>query len=188
MLFAFGFQNGGTTEALGFQNGGALVAFSLHLTAHGFHQIAGRVDVLDFDAGHFHAPRLGGLIHHTQKPVIDFVALGQQAVQLHGTHDGADIGHGHVDNGVMGVLYFVSRLGSVHDLIEGDAVHGDHGVIASNHFLRWHLHDLLHHVLFMANAINEGNDESQTGLQGAHIFAEAFNGIVITLRHHANSA
>ena len=51
LLGALGAQDLCIPEALGFQHLGTLFALGLHLARHGIHQILGRLDVLDLDAG-----------------------------------------------------------------------------------------------------------------------------------------
>jgi len=118
--------------------------------------------------------------------VVDVVALRQQAVEFHGAHDGADIGHHHVDDRVFKIDHLVGCLGSIHDLVEGHAVHGHHGVVLGDDFLGRNLDDALHHVHLGADAVDEGNDQTQAGAEGADIATESFNRVVVALRHHAD--
>src|SRR5262245_47040920 len=80
LLLALGLEDGGLAMAFSFQALRALVALGLHLARHAVDQVARRGNVLDLDARHFHAPGLGGGIHHLQQARIDLVAVGEQLV------------------------------------------------------------------------------------------------------------
>ena len=77
----------------------------------------------------------------------------------------------------------VAGLRRVEHLEEGDAIHPDHGVVLGDHLLARHLDHLLHDVELAPNAVDEGDDEGEPGPERARIAPEAFDRIVIALRH-----
>ena len=122
-------------------------------------------------------------IDHAQQPVIDRVAIGQKLVQIHRAHDGADIGHGEVENGVFKVRNLIGRLRGVQNLVECDAVNGDGRIVLGDDFLRRHIQHLLHHVELGADTVDEGRDEIETGRQRLGEASEALDSVIIALRH-----
>ena len=78
---------------------------------------------------------------------------------------------------------FVGRLHRVEDLVEHDPVDGDHRVVLGDDLLGIDVHHLFHHVLAHADAVDQRNDQMQTGTQGLGVTPEPLNRIFLTLRH-----
>ena len=133
-------------RALRLEDLGALLALGLHLPGHGVDEVARRRDVLDLDPGHLDAPGRRGRIDHVQQLVVDLVALRQHLVEVHAAEHGADIGHGDGEERILQPRHLIGRPRRVDDLVEGDAVGRDRGVVAGDHLLRRHVEHLLHHV------------------------------------------
>src|SRR5215471_3222349 len=105
-----GFQYLGLFGALGSQDRGLPLAFrgqyfrtlfalGLHLPAHRLDEVWGWHDVLDLNAVDLGAPRRYRAINDAQQAFIDFVAMRQHLIQIHGAHYGTDVGHGELDDG-----------------------------------------------------------------------------------------
>ena len=146
LLLALGLQDLRGAQALRLEDLGALVALGLHLPAHRVDDVARRVDVLDLDAGDLDAPGRGRRIDDVQQAIVDVVALGEELVEIHAADDGADVGHGELQDGVLEPAHLVGGARRVEHLVEGDAVDADGGVVAGDHLLRRHVEHLLHHV------------------------------------------
>jgi hypothetical protein len=181
LLLALGLQDGGLTVAFRLQDLRALVAFRLHLARHAVDEIARRGDVLDLDTGDLDAPRLGGGIDHLQQARVDLVAVGEQLVEVHGAHDGADVGHGEVDDGGAELVDLVGGLGGVQHLIEVHAIDGDHGVVLGDDVLRGDVDHLLLHVHLGAEALHHRDQNVQAGHERARIAAERLDRVVVAL-------
>ena len=106
----------------------------------------------------------GGGIHDLQQLGVDCVAVGQQLVEVHRAHDGADVGHGEIDDGASQLVDLVGGLGRAQHLIEVDAVDGDHGVVAGDDVLRRNVDHLLLHVHLGADALHDGIRMCRPGL------------------------
>ena len=142
----------------GLQNGRPLVAFCFHLTCHRIHQIARWRDIFDLNTRHLNAPRVGCFIDHGKKFRIDLIALAQEFIQIHAAHHGACIGHGEVENGVFKIIDLISGFRSVHHLIENNTIGRNHGVVAGNNLLAWHIQHLLLLIHLGANHFDKGRD------------------------------
>ncbi len=184
LLLAFGLQDGGLPMAFGLQDLGALVAFGLHLAGHAVDQVARRRDVLDLDARDLDAPGLGGGVDDLQQARVDLIAVGQQLVEVHGAHDGADVGHGEIDDGAAQRFDLVGGLGGIENLVEVDAIDGHHGVVLGDDILRGDVDHLLLHVHLGADALHDRDQDVQARAQRARIAAEGLDRVVVALRHH----
>ena len=122
-----------------------------------------------------------------EQPVVDLVALRQELVEVHRAHDGADVGHGQVEDGVLEVVDLIGRLGGIEHLEEGNAVDRHHGIVAGDDLLARHVEHLLHHVHLRADAVDEGDDQAEARVQRAGVAAEALDGIIVALRHDADA-
>ena len=111
------------------------------------------------------------------------IAVGQQLVEVHRAHDRADVGHGQVEDGVLQPDDLIGGLRRVEDLVEGDAVDADDGVVAGDDLLRRHVEHLLHHVHLGADAVEERDDEVEAGGQRLGVAAEPLDRVVVALRH-----
>src|SRR6185437_1251866 len=80
LLEALGGEDGGLPLTLRLENGRTLLALGLHLPAHRLHQVARRIDILDFDARDLDAPRRHRSIDHAQQPRVDLVAMAEELV------------------------------------------------------------------------------------------------------------
>ena len=40
-------------------------------------------------------------VDHAQQPLVDLVAMRQHLVEIHAAHDGADVGHGQLEDGLI---------------------------------------------------------------------------------------
>src|SRR6266849_265837 len=107
---AFGLENLSLFGALGPENRGlplafrgqyfsTLLALGLHLPAHRLDEVCGRHDVLDLNAVDLDAPGRYRGIDDAQQTLVDFVAMRQHLIQVHGAHHGSDVGHGELDDG-----------------------------------------------------------------------------------------
>ena len=184
LLLAFGFEDGALPQAFGLENLRTLFALGLHLAGHAVDQVARRRDVLDLDAGDLDAPRLGGGIDDLQQPRVDLVAVGEQLVEVHRAHDGADVGHGEVDDGAAQLIDLVGGLGGVQHLVEVDAIDRHHGVVLGDDVLRGNIDHLLLHVHLVADALHHRDQDVQARLQRPRIAAEGLDRVVVALRHH----
>jgi len=118
-----------------------------------------------------------------EQPFVDRVAIGKQLVEVHRAHDRADIGHGEVEKRLVEVGNLVGGLRGVEDLIESHGVGLDAGIVLGDDLLRRYVQHLLHHVQLGADRVDEGDDQVEARMQRAGIFLEAFDGVVISLRH-----
>ena len=121
LLFALGAQNLGLPVAFGVQNIRALFAFCFHLPRHGVDQIARWRNVLDLDASDLDAPGRCRVIDDQQQPLVDGVAFGQQFIEIHRAHDGTNIGHGQINDGVLEVADLVGGLRRIEYLVKHHA-------------------------------------------------------------------
>ena len=67
----------------GFEDLRPLDLFSFFLPRHGVNKIGGWGDVLDFDAGDFHAPGIGGFVDDGKQADVNGIALRLQVVKRH---------------------------------------------------------------------------------------------------------
>ena len=74
-------------------------------------------------------------VDHVEQALVDLVAMRQQLVEVHRAHHRADVGHGEVEDGAVEVGDLVGRLGGIDDLVEGDAVDRDRGVVLGDDLL-----------------------------------------------------
>ena len=181
---AFGLEDRGLPQALGLEDLRALLALGLHLPGHAVDEVARGRDVLDLDAGDLDAPRLGRGVDDLQQLGVDLVAVGQQLVEVHRAHHGADVRHGEVDDGALQLLDLVGGLGGAQHLVEVDAVDRHHGVVAGDDVLRGDVDHLLLHVHLGADALHDGNEDVQAGAERARVAAEVLDRVVVALRHH----
>jgi len=177
----------GLPHAFGLEDHRALLALGLHLPAHRVHDVLRRNNVLDLDARHFDAPRLGGGVDHRQKPRVDLVAMREELVQVHRAHDRAHIRHDDVAQSRLKIGDLIGRAASVEHLIEGDAVHGHGGIVLGDDLLARDVHDLLHDVEPATDGIDVRNDEPETRRKSLVITAEALDCIVVALGHLAHA-
>ena len=117
---------------------------------------------------------------------IDLVAVRQQLIEVHRAHDGANVGHHEIEQRLLKVGDLVGRAAHVEHLIERDAVDADGRVVLGDDLLARNIDDLLHHAELVADAVDVRDDEAEARGQSLVVFAEALDGIVITLRHLAN--
>ncbi len=72
-------------------------------------------------------------------------------------------------------------------MIEHDPIHLDHGVVLGDDLLRGDIQHRFHHVNFMTDAVDDRDDEIQTGPHGFGIAAEAFDRVFHALRHRLDT-
>ena len=173
----------GLAHALGLEDHRALLALGLHLPAHRLDEVLGRLDVLDLDARDLDAPRLGSRVDDAEQPGVDLVAMREQLVEVHRAHDGADVGHHQVEQRLLEIGDLVGGAPHVEHLVEGDAVDRHSGVVLGDDLLARHVDDLLHDAELAADAVDIGNDEAEAGRQRLVEAAEAFDRVVVALRH-----
>jgi hypothetical protein len=130
------------------------------------------------------APGLGGVIDDLEQPLVDGIAVGQQFVQVHRSHDGTDVGQGQVGDGLLQIGHLIGRLRRVQHLVEGNAVHPHHGVVLGDDLLARDVQHLLLHGNAITDTVHERGQDVQARLQRARVTPEAFDGIVGALRHH----
>ena len=116
------------------------------------------------------------------------VAVGQDLVQLHGAHHGAQVGHGELGDGVVEVGHAVGRGGGVHHLDEDDGVHLDPDVVLGDHLLARHVQHLLHHIHPAAHRLDEGHEDGDAGLERSRVSAELLDRVFIALRDDLDGA
>ncbi len=186
-LASFGAGDVGLAHAFSLEDHGALFTLGLHLPAHRLHEVLRGYDVLDLNARDFDAPRLRGCVDHHQKARVDLVAMREQLVQVHRTHDRAHIGHDDVAQRQFKIGDLIGRAARIEHLIEGDAVHRHGCIVLGDDFLARDVHDLLHDVELAADGIDVRNDKPQTRSQGFVVAAEALDRVIVTLRHLAHA-
>ena len=183
MPFALRLEDRGFAQAFGLEDLGALFALRLHLARHGVDEIARRRNVLDLDARHLHAPCLGRVIDNVEQLGVDGVTVGEKLVEVHGSHDRADIGHREVDNRGLQPFDLVGCLRRIEHLEVGHTVDAHHGVVAGDDILARDLHHLLFHVHLVADALHDRDQDVQARSQRARIAAEVLDGPIVALRN-----
>jgi hypothetical protein len=161
----------------------AFLALGLHLARHRVDEILRRLDVFDLDARDLDAPGLGGRVDDIEQAGVDLVAMRQQLIEVHRTHDCADIGHDEVQEGELEVGDLVGGPARVEHLIERDAVDRDRGVVPGDDFLTRHVDHLLHHIELVADRVDIGKDQSEARRQSLVVLAETLDGVIEALRH-----
>ena len=114
---------------------------------------------------------------------VDLVAMGQQLVEVHRAHDGADVGHHQIEQRLLEIGDLVGGAPDVEHLVEGDAVDRHRGVVLGDDLLAGNVDHLLHHVELAPDAVDVGNDQPEAGRQGLVVAAEALDGVIVALRH-----
>ena len=160
----------------------ALFAFRLHLTGHAVDEIARRRNVLNFNTSQLHAPSFRGVIDDVQQLGVDLVAVGQELIEIHRTHDSTDVRHRQVDDRMLELIDFVRRFCGIQDLIKGYAIDADHGVIAGDDILARDIHHLLFHVDLVADVFNHWNENMHARIERLGVAAEILNRVVVALR------
>ena len=168
-------------ESFRVENVGAFLSLGFHLPRHGVDQVTRWCDVLDLDTRNLDTPGGGGIVDHGEQPGINAVALGKQFIEVHGAHDGTDIGHGQVEDCQFQLVDLIGGLGGIENLEEHHAIDRDHGIVLGNDFLRRHVHDTFHHVELGADTVNHRHDQVKAGSQGPGVATEAFNGVFASL-------
>ena len=102
LLLAFGLEDGGLAQAFGLEDLRALLALGLHLPAPWSRRgrAAGAMSLISMRVTLTPQGSVA-CVDDVQQPRVDLVALGQQLVEVHRAHHGADVGHGQVDDGVL---------------------------------------------------------------------------------------
>ena len=119
--------------------------------------------------------------------LVDDVALREHRVELHGAHDGTDVGQNQVHDGKLYVLDLVDGpLGVGYDE-EGDGVNLDVGVVVADDLLLRHVNQLLLEVDLVGLAVDEGRKEIQAGLQRLLVAAEPLDNDIEALGNYADS-
>jgi hypothetical protein len=187
LLLAFRAQNGRLPLALGLEDFCPLLAFRLHLASHRLDEVGGRHDILDLDAIDLDPPRRNRGVNHAQETLVDFVAMGEHLVKVHAAHDGADIGHGQFDDGLIEIGDLIARLGGIEDLEECNAVNRDGGIVFGDDVLLRDVDHLLHHVHLAANAVEIGHDQVEARLESAGVPAKSFDRPRVALGHRLDA-
>ena len=118
--------------------------------------------------------------------LVDDVALREHRVELHGAHDGTDVGQNQVHDGKLYVLDLVDGpLGVGYDE-EGDGVNLDVGVVVADDLLLRHVNQLLLEVNPVGLAVDEGRNEIQAGLQRLLVASEPLDNDIKALGHDAD--
>ena len=181
MLFAFCPQDFCGTQTFRFQDLRTLFTFGLHLAGHGVGNVSGWANVFHFDTRDLHAPRTCGVINNAQQTTIDVITFGQRLVEIHRSHDGAQVGRRDLHDRDIQVGNFIGSFCRIEHLEEHHGIHADHGIILGDDFLPWNVEYLFHHVDLAADAIDERNDEVEARMRGMGKAAKAFNGIDMAL-------
>src|SRR3990172_9819445 len=180
LLDAFGLEDGSPLLALRLGDGGTAVPFRLHLAVHRLGDVRRRIDALDLDAHDARAPDVGRLIEHLAQLGVDHVAGGKGFVELQLADDVAQVGLRQLRGGEDEVGDVVLQLHRVGRLVVHDGIDGDHHIVLGDHLLRRHIDDLLAHV-HPTDALDEGDDEAQTGIDHAVEAAKAFHEALLEL-------
>ena len=122
------------------------------------------------------------MIENLQQPRVDLIAVRQQLVEIHGAHDGADVGHRQVNDRRLELVDLVGRARRVDHLEERHAVDPHHGVVPRDDVLARDVEHLLLHVHAVADALHHRDEDVQAGLQGARVAAEVLDRVVHALR------
>ena len=160
-----------------------LLAFGLHLPRHRRHQFRRRCYVLDLDSLHLDAPGRGGAVNDGKQLGVDAIALGQQFVEGHRPHDGADVGHHEVQYRDLQIADFVRCLWCVEHLIEDDRVDGRDGVVARDDGLLRDFEHGLHHVQPRPDPVDDRDDEGEAGFKRADVATESLDRPFVSLRN-----
>ena len=127
------------------------------------------------------------MVQRDQQLRVDLLAAGQRAIEVHGAHDAADVGHRHAGQRLHQVLCAIGRLRRVEHTVVHDAVDGHGGVVAGDDRLLGDVeHDLLH-VHLVPDLLHERHHEIQARVQQPGKGAEPLDRPDLALRHGANA-
>ena len=164
LLLAFGLQDLAQFDALRLQDRGALLPLRFHLARHGVGDVARRLDFLNFHAGDFAAPVVGGFVQHLAQIRIDHVARHQRFVQRAVSDQIAQIRLRQRRAGVPEILHLILRLHRIDDFVIDHSVDFHRHVVFGNELLRRDGDHLLAHV-HAHNVVHEGQDEREPRLR-----------------------
>ncbi len=169
LMGGFGELLGRLEFGVGVDDAGPALAVGLGLAGHGALHRVGQGDVLDLDPVDLHAPADGGAVDHQFQALVEFLAVGQQVVQVALADDGPQGGLGHLGDGEAVVLDVDQGRGGVDDLEVDDRVDADRDVVAGDALLgRDRQGDDLQ--IDLVQAVHDRNDQGETG--PAHLRAE----------------
>src|ERR1700687_450893 len=114
----------------------AALAFGFGLAGDGALHLLGDVDLLHFHFADFNAPRLGFRVENDLQLGVDFVALGEDFVELELADDAADGGLRELGGSVLVVLHLREREIGVDDAEITAGVHSHGDVVARDDVLR----------------------------------------------------
>ena len=170
-LLALGGGDGGRAATLGLGDHGAPGALGLHLLVHGRHDVRRRIDALDLDPDHPHAPLVGGVVEDLAQGDVDLVAGRERLVELEVADDVAQVGLGQLGDGQDEVGDVVDEALRVGGLVVDDGVDRHGHVVRGDDLLRRHVDDLLAHV-DGADRLDERDDDPQPGVDGLLVLAQ----------------
>ena len=146
-------------------------ALGLHLLVHRTHHVDRRVDALQFDALHPHAPRVGGVVEDLAQAGVDRVARRQRLVELEVADEVAQVRLGQLRHGQDEVGDVVDQPLRIGGLVVDDGVDADDDVVGRDDLLRWHVDDLLAHV-DVPQLVDERDDQPEARVDGGVVPAE----------------
>ncbi len=175
LLGALGLKDLGLADTLGLKDGGALVAVGAHLLLHRVLDGGGRLDGLQLDAVDADAPLAGRLVQDAAEGGVDLLAGGQGPLQVHAADDVPQGGDRELLDGLDVVRHLVGGGPGVGHLVVDDGVDVHHEVVLGDHRLGRERHDLLAEIDAVADAVDERDDDVQTGVQRPGVAAETLD-------------
>lgn len=146
---------------------GALAALGGHLAVHGLDDGRGRVDVADLVAQAAHAPVGGGFVDGLGDVGVERGALLQHVVEGQLANFGAHGGLRELGDGVVGVLDAVGGLEGVEDAGVQHAVEFEGDVVGGDGALGGDFHGVFFERLDVGDAVDDGDEDGEAGLEHA---------------------
>ena len=195
LLVGLGVQDRGLPQALGAQDRRLLLALGLehgrplgpvgpHLLLHRLLDRPRRVDRLQLDAGHAHAPLLGCLVEHRPQLRVDRVAARERLLERHRADHVSKRRDRELLHRLEHVGDLVRGLHRVGDLVVDDGVDADRHVVLGDHGLRRErLHGLLH-VDHHRDAVEHRHEQVDARADRALVAADPLDDADVALLDH----
>ena len=172
---AFGLQDSGLLRSLGGENLRATVTLGAHLLLHRVLDGERRVDGLQLDTSHPHAPLAGGLVEDDAQLPVDVVAAGEGFLEIEASNHVSQCCRGEQLDGTQVVRDLVRRGAGIRHLEVDDSVDRDDEVVLGDHGLRREGDDLLAHIDQRSHPVDERHQDVETRLKGLVILAESLD-------------
>ncbi len=161
LLDPLGPEHGGGLGPFGFGDLGSSIALCLHLTVHGVGDVGRRLDPLELDPDHAHAPLVGGVVEDLAELGVDHLTGGQGRIEIEVADHVPQVGLGELGRGQDEVAHVVLQLHRVGRLVVDDGIDGHHHVVLGDHLLWGDIDHLLPHV-DLGQPLHEGHHPAQT--------------------------